>query len=261
MVDIVTRSMFFALFVTAIMFGILFLFKDEFRSFMVTYGLYLLSLTAILILGSIGISFSKRWGTSFLLKDLEYLGYKNNEYTITESISSTYGGGSFSYTEKFITPIAEPRKRLKPLNRVFAFLAYRADISNPLRKRNSYEGKDEEGRIYDVGWNEQYFNYKLRKEVYAAIKLEKQIHKTEKISYMKEEGYFPLASIIFAGNLYPDTSLDINMERLSFFARNNYLPSIVHKLQDVPMEDLEPFDGILPSWTQRVLLSLDDKEN
>lgn len=173
----------------------------------------------------------KRLGSSFLYKDMKYLGYAYNPATGSLEVQHVEASG-------------------KPYNRLFAFFAYKADILSLVPRKSSAILEREHGPIIQTA-RYQYVNGNLRREVYESIKLEKQLVANGVIS--KVEGApFPIASYVFAS--LKDGELKVDKSRLGFFYRNSYTPDSVYRLRDIELAELEAFDGVPSTWVCYALL-------
>lgn len=183
------------------------------------------SFVGIFVIFGVGAALSrlaKNQGTKFLAKDLAYLGYELSYY-------------------KAAKPLLDGRPT-KPLNRVFAYLAYRADILNFLIK-----GERTHTKTGDIEFRYGYVDKKLRKEVYDAIKNERKMLKANP-GIPKSE--YPLASYLFIENM----SQEPDLERIAFFQANNYPIDTSMRLKEVDTDSLKQFDGVPAEWVENALI-------
>ena len=183
------------------------------------------SFVGVFVIFGVGYGLSrlaKDQGTKFLAKDLAYLGYELSYY-------------------KAAKPLLEGRPE-KPLNRIFAYLAYRADILN-----FSIKGERTHTRTGDIEFHHGYIDNKLRKEVYDAIKNERKMLKANP-DIPKSE--YPLASYLFIENM----SQEPDLERIAFFQANNYPIDTSMRLKEVDTDSLKQFDGVPAEWVENALI-------
>jgi hypothetical protein len=185
-------------------------------------------------------------GTEYLFKDMKYLGFDKDSIEVPDS------WGSSKRTYPVSALVISNKSETEPLNRFFAFLAYRGDILTRLftKRKDSYaERSDQKGNLRTN--NTDLINNQLRREVFQAISIESKLFKSGEIQKI-EDSLYPLASYLFVAN---ETEKNTKTyDRTKFFYENQFPLSAAKQLQAVDMDTLKEFSDVPPTWVVRLLI-------
>lgn len=213
------------------------------------FFLVLVGIMAVSTILSIGLALSYSAldkGTKYLFRDMKYLGFDK------DSIEVSYSLGSHKQTYSTSALVISDKSEVEPLNRYFAFLAYRGDILTRFftKRKDSYaERSDKKGNLTTN--NTDLINNQLRREVFEAISLENKLFKSGQVEKIKDSSY-PLASYLFVADDFE--KLTKTYDRTKFFYENQFPLNIAKQLQTVDMNKLQELSDVPPSWVAHLLL-------